>query len=91
MKKLWAETIFDSDNNVSNYWLPRKNNFLENYPGIDEPTIMKALETLPKELESQPFGELLKNADQIDFNVKMSDSLNTQWYHNGCGFLQFWR
>ena len=81
-ERLWAETTLESDNNVANYWLPRKNNFLENYPGIDEPTIMKALEKMPKELESQPFGELFKNADQIDFNVKMSDSLHTQLYHS---------
>ena len=42
--------------------------------------ICGSISNLP--LESQPFGELLKNADQIDFNVKTSDSLNKQWYHN---------
>ena len=83
-ERLWAETTLDSDNNIANYWLPRKNNFLKSYPGIDEPKIMKVLEHLPEELksESQPFGELLKNADQIDFNVKTSHRLDTQWYHN---------
>ena len=62
----------------------QKNNFLKSYPGIDEPKIMKVLENLPEELksESQPFGEILKNADQIDFNVKTSHRLDTQWYHN---------
>ena len=79
---LWAETTLDSDNNVANYWLPRENDFLKSYPGIDEPKVMKVLEKLPKNIKSQPFSEILKNADEIDFNVKMKKKIDSQGIHN---------
>ena len=52
---LWAETTLDSDNNVANYWLPRENDFLKSYPGIDEPKVTKVLEKLPKNIHLVKF------------------------------------
>ena len=79
---LWAETTLDSDNNIANYWLQRENDSLKTYPGIDEPKVIKVLEKLPKNIKSQPFSEILKNADEIDFNVKMKKKIDSQGIHN---------
>ena len=75
---LYADTAFESDNNVASYWLPMENDFLKKIPGMDEGKLLKALEKLPKISKPEYIGDLLKNADEIDHNNKMASQLAAQ-------------
>ena len=77
-ESLYADTAFESDNNVASYWLPMENDFLKKIPGMDEGKLLKALEKLPKISKPEYIGDLLKNADEIDHNNKMASQLAAQ-------------
>ena len=68
---LYADTSFESDNNIASYWLPMENDLLKKYPGIDEGKFLNFLEKLPKITRPEYIGDLLKNADEIDHNNEM--------------------
>ena len=76
--QLYADTAFESDNNVASYWLPMENDFLKKIPGMDKGKLLKALEKLPKISKPEYIGDLLKNADEIDHNNKMASQLAEQ-------------
>ena len=75
---LYADTSFESDNNIASYWLPMENDLLKKYPGIDEGKFLKFLEKLPKITRPEYIGDLLKNADEIDHNNEMAAQLAGQ-------------
>ena len=75
---LYADTSFESDNNIASYWLPMENDLLKKYPGIDEGKFLNFLEKLPKITRPEYIGDLLKNADEIDHNNKMASQLAAQ-------------
>ena len=92
-EKKYAQTEFESDNNVANYWLPIKNDFLKNYPitGLNEEKLLKSMEKLGNSSKSLHIGDLIKNADEIDHNIKIAGQLSDLQFHNIVlyGFVAF--
>ena len=83
-EKKYAQTEFESDNNVANYWLPIKNDFLKSFPiaGLNEEKLLKSMEKLGNSSKSLHIGDLIKNADEIDHNIKIADQLSDLQFHN---------
>ena len=92
-EKKYAQTEFESDNNVANYWLPIKNDFLKSYPitGLNEEKLLKSMEKLGNSSKSLHIGDLIKNADEIDHNIKIAGQLSDLQFHNIVlyGFVAF--
>ena len=92
-EKKYAQTEFESDNNVANYWLPIKNDFLKSFPitGLNEEKLLKSMEKLGNSSKSLHIGDLIKNADEIDHNIKIADQLSDLQFHNIVlyGFVAF--
>ena len=83
-EKMYAQTEFESDNNVANYWLLIKNDFLKSFPitGLNEEKLLKSMEKLGNSSKSLSIGDLIKNADEIDHNNKIASQISNQANHS---------